>query len=76
MRPSSVVRVRMRGLPVTAPTRSECSMWVSIQAMASGSISASPSTPRMYSPLASTAAVFSATALPWLRAWCTTRSAA
>ncbi|MCY1506798.1 hypothetical protein D9M68_410550 [compost metagenome] len=74
MRPSSVVRVRMRGLPVTAPMRSEASIRLSIHAMAFGSTSASPSMPRMYSPRASWQAVFRPTALPWLLAlWITRR---
>ena len=65
-RPSSVLRLRMRGLPLMAPMRplrakAHISQWT-----ANGPSIASPSMQTRKSDLASAAPVLSATDFPWL----------
>lgn len=74
MRPSSVERVRMRGLPVTAPMVGFSSRWRIIQAMASTSRIESPSMHIRYSASVTWAAVVRPIALPWLDDWWITTS--
>ncbi|KAG1062580.1 hypothetical protein G6F40_017943 [Rhizopus arrhizus] len=65
MRPISVERVRMRGLPVTAPTRGLSISGATRYAAAAGSSTASPSMQTRYSLRAARAPMRSAIALPW-----------
>ncbi len=73
-RPSRVERLRMRGLPVTAPTRGPEVRCQTIQCAAYSSSSASPSMQTRYSDCAASAPMRSALALPRLRSRWITRS--